>query len=74
MLISIDNLGRIVVPKSVREKYNIKKGSKIYLTCEEDKIIIRNKRSIPFLSEILNLSKDSQNYELIKDLIAKYLD
>lgn len=74
MEISIDNLGRIVLPKSVREKYKIEKGSKIYLTCEEDKIIIRNKRSIPFLSEILNLSKDSQNYELIKDLIAKYLD
>lgn len=74
MEISIDNLGRIVLPKSIREKYKIEKGSKIYLTCEEDKIIIKNKKSNPFLSEILNLSKDSQNYELIKDLIAKYLD
>lgn len=74
MEISIDNLGRIVLPKSIREKYKIEKGSKLYLTCEEDKIIIRNKKYSLFLSDILELSKDSQNYTLIKHLIAKYLD
>ena len=34
----IDDLGRVVIPKEIRRKYNIHEGDPLEITLEEDKI------------------------------------
>lgn len=41
MIIKIDKLGRIVIPKGVREILNINANEKLILNLEDDKIIIK---------------------------------
>lgn len=36
----VDSLGRVHIPKQLREKVNITEGSKIYMINEDNKIII----------------------------------
>jgi len=36
----IDTKGRIVIPRQLREKLNLREGSKVRLTLEEGKIVI----------------------------------
>jgi len=43
--VTIDEKGRIVIPKEIREKLNLKEGSKVEINLEKDgKIIISVKR------------------------------
>ena len=42
MEITIDKLGRIVIPKGYREFYNINKEDKLSLICTPDGLLITN--------------------------------
>lgn len=39
---SIDNLGRLVIPKEMRDKLNLKNGDEVTIKLENDKIVIMN--------------------------------
>lgn len=39
---SIDNLGRLVIPKEMRDKLNLKNGDEVIIKLENDKIVIMN--------------------------------
>lgn len=41
MIRKIDDLGRIVLPREIREKLNIEPKSKLYFYIEHNKIIIQ---------------------------------
>lgn len=42
----IDKLGRIVIPKDLRNHYDFKADDKIYLTAYDDGILIHNKEYV----------------------------
>ncbi len=37
----MDELGRIVIPKEIREKYNLEEGTEIEILAKDDKVILR---------------------------------
>ena len=55
-LVSVGEKGQIVIPKRIREDFNITKGVKLFVTEEEGKIILKpivldEKNVLMFLSE-----------------------
>lgn len=44
-LTKIDGLGRIVVPKQLRDKFDLEKGSRLELFTENDMIVMKKYRS-----------------------------
>lgn len=39
--ISIDNAGRVVIPKSIRDRLRLSKGTTLELSLEEDHLVLR---------------------------------
>jgi AbrB family looped-hinge helix DNA binding protein len=42
--VKLDDKGRIVIPKEVRERFNLKEGSDLELYVEGDKIVLKVRR------------------------------
>ncbi len=48
----IDNFGRIVIPKKIRDEFGISKSSEIEInTTDNDEIIIKSRTSKPFIEK-----------------------
>jgi len=44
-IVTVDERGRVIIPKQIREKLNLKEGSKVEVYLEKDgKIVIKVKR------------------------------
>ena len=46
MTVKTDDKGRIIIPKRIREKMGLKKGTKLKIVAKKDKIILKKERSI----------------------------
>ena len=72
----IDNLGRIVIPKSLRIKYNIKNGEDLEITDSKDGILIKKsvktvellENDIKFLKEIRKLIEDKDYKKKLSEI------
>ena len=51
MKITIDKAGRVVVPKAVREQYNLSPGMELQLEAAEGGILLRTPDTGPSLTE-----------------------
>lgn len=69
----IDNLGRIVLPKEMREKFGIEEGIPVRITSNEVSIIIDNPKSIKTKSEIKERLKTEEN-EIVKETLEWVLN
>ena len=75
----IDNLGRIVIPKSLRIKYNIKNGEDLEITDSKDGILIKKsvktvellENDIKFLKEIRKLIEDKEYKKKLSAIINR---
>ena len=75
----IDNLGRIVIPKSLRIKYNIKSGDDLEITDSKDGILIKKsvktvellENDIKFLKEIRKLIEDKDYKKKLSEIINR---
>ncbi len=75
----IDNLGRIVIPKSLRIKYNIKNGEDLEITDSKDGILIKKsvktvellENDIKFLKEIRKLIEDKDYKKKLSEIINR---
>ena len=61
----IDNLGRIVIPKSIRKILKIKSGDNLQVFAKEEKIIIKKYSELEKLKNISNILKNTLE-EIIK--------
>lgn len=48
----IDNLGRIVIPKEMRKKLNIKKNDRLNIECKDNSIIFSKINNNDFISQL----------------------
>lgn len=48
----IDNLGRIVIPKEIRKKLNIKKNDRLNIECKDNSIIFSKINNNDFISQL----------------------
>ena len=75
----IDNLGRIVIPKSLRIKYNIKNGEELEITDNKNGILIKKsvktvellENDIKFLKEIRKLIEDKDYKKKLSEIINR---
>jgi|Deesub1362B_J571_1020462.scaffolds.fasta_scaffold35123_2 AbrB family looped-hinge helix DNA binding protein len=68
---SVDRLGRVYLPKSIREKANLKPNTILEIEFSDDKIILKKKNSVVRESRgIFKLKKYLK--EDIDELIEKY--
>ena len=75
----IDNLGRIVIPKSLRIKYNIKNGEDLEITDSKDAILIKKsvktvellENDIKFLKEIRKLIENKDYKKKLSEIINR---
>jgi AbrB family looped-hinge helix DNA binding protein len=75
----IDNLGRIVIPKSLRIKYNIKNGEDLEITDNKNGILIKKsvktvellENDIKFLKEIRKLIEDKDYKKKLSEIINR---
>jgi len=75
----IDNLGRIVIPKSLRIKYNIKNGEDLEITDSKDGILIKKsvktvellENDIKFLKEIRKLIENKDYKKKLSEIINR---
>lgn len=75
----IDNLGRIVIPKSLRIKYNIKNGEDLEITDSKDGILIKKsvktvellENDVKFLKEIRKLIEDKDYKKKLSEIINR---
>lgn len=75
----IDNLGRIVIPKSLRIKYNIKNGEDLEITDSKNGILIKKsvktvellENDIKFLKEIRKLIEDKDYKKKLSEIINR---
>lgn len=75
----IDNLGRIVIPKSLRIKYNIKNGEDLEITDSKDGILIKKsvktvellENDIKFLKEIRKLVENKDYKKKLSEIINR---
>lgn len=75
----IDNLGRIVIPKSLRIKYNIKNGEDLEITDSKDGILIKKsvktvellENDIKFLKEVRKLIEDKDYKKKLSEIINR---
>ena len=42
MLVTVSSKGQVVIPASIRKKLNIRKGSKLIMSVEGDKIVLES--------------------------------
>ena len=49
----VDNLGRIVLPKQVRQKFHLATGSQVLVDCDDEKIVVTNYQKIDDLNFLL---------------------
>lgn len=69
MLKRIDELGRIVLPKSFREEIGVKNNEDVEMVSKDNQIIIRKARCMPTLQSIeeayrtLQLEKTGSEYD-----------
>lgn len=45
-IVNVDEKGRIVIPKEIRDKIGVTQGGRIRITADEDKAVIEPLRSI----------------------------
>lgn len=65
----IDELGRIVIPRKLRSKFNLTKGSKVFLFYDENSItIVPEEHSCTLCGKTENLSSE---LPLCQDCIAR---
>ena len=75
----IDNLGRIVIPKSLRIKYNIKNGEDLEIIDNKNGILIKKavktvellENDIKFLKEIRKLIEDKEYKKKLSEIINR---
>lgn len=75
----IDNLGRIVIPKSLRIKYNIKNGDDLEIADNKNGILIKKsvktvellENDIKFLKEIRKLIEDKDYKKKLSEIINR---
>ena len=75
----IDNLGRIVIPKSLRIKYNIKNGDDLEITDNKNGILINKsvktvellENDIKFLKEIRKLIENKDYKKKLSEIINR---
>jgi AbrB family looped-hinge helix DNA binding protein len=48
-LITISGKGQIVIPREIRQKYDLKKGDRLLVTAENDRIILEKTERHPIL-------------------------
>jgi len=62
MMVIIDNKGRVVIPKEIREKFGLKPGAKLQVEIRENEIVFKPKFKDPseILAEILGDFKFSR--------------
>lgn len=58
--VKVSSKYQITIPKNVREALNVKAGDKLYVACEEDKLILRVFRKIENPTEALYGSVESE--------------
>jgi len=68
--VTVSNRGYIVLPAKMRKEMNIKAGTKILLTQEEDKVILRPVTS--FTDKLSGLTKKS--FGKTADQVTRYID
>ena len=68
-----DNLGRIVLPKEMRDKFGIEEGIPLEITSNEVSIIIKNPKAMKTKSEIKQRLKTEEN-EIIKETLQWVLN
>lgn len=64
----IDNLGRIVIPKSVRKTLNIKSGDNLQIYVSEDNIIIKKHSELSNIENILSSINEIFKSQLNKEI------
>lgn len=69
----IDNLGRIVLPKEMRDRFGIEEGVPVEITSNEVSIIIKNPKVMRTQSEIKQRLKTEKN-EIIKETLQWVLN
>ena len=69
----VDNLGRIVLPKEMRDRFGIEKGVPVEITSNEVSIIIKNPKVMRTQSEIKQRLKTEEN-EIIKETLRWVLN
>ena len=51
MTITIDNAGRVVIPKKIRDKLNLFPGTELEIALLNDEIILKSSTNLPALCE-----------------------
>ncbi|AEE93282.1 VapB-type antitoxin [Acidianus hospitalis W1] len=68
--VTIDEKGRIVIPKEIREKLNLKEGSKVEINLEKDGRIIINVKRLT-VDDIYGIAgKESVKIEEIEEALS----
>jgi AbrB family looped-hinge helix DNA binding protein len=69
-IVTIDERGRIVIPKEIRDKLNLKEGRKVEITLDENGRIIINTKRIG-VEDIYGIAgKESVNIEEIEEALS----
>ncbi|MEJ2776237.1 AbrB/MazE/SpoVT family DNA-binding domain-containing protein [Sulfolobaceae archaeon RB850M] len=69
-IVRIDERGRIVIPKEIRDKLNLKEGRKVEITLDENGRIIINTKRIS-VEDIYGIAgKESVNIEEIEEALS----
>lgn len=68
-----DNLGRIVLPKEMRDRLGIEEGMPVEITSNEVSIIIKNPKVMKTQSEIKQRLEKEEN-EIIKETLRWVLN
>jgi AbrB family looped-hinge helix DNA binding protein len=68
--VTVDEKGRIVIPKEIREKLNLKEGSKVDISLEKDGRIIINVKRLT-VDDIYGIAgKESAKIEEIEEALS----
>lgn len=57
---TVDDRGRLLLPKKVREEFNIRKGEKIRIEKKDGEIVLKADRSADSIKELKGCVKDSK--------------
>ena len=69
-IVSVDERGRIVLPKEIREKLNLREGSKVEVSLEKDGRIVINVKRIT-VEDIYGIAgKEKVNLEEIEEALG----
>ncbi|ACP34996.1 transcriptional regulator, AbrB family [Sulfolobus islandicus L.S.2.15] len=68
-IVTVDERGRIVIPKEIRDKLNLKEGSKVEINIENGRIIINVKKIT--IDDIYGIAgKESVKIEDIEEVLG----